>query len=412
LRTEFAPVILMIRHATPGRRKHAHDTLSLLDVGRVMTFGIGPDFAENVIPWLKTNHRWPRFPWLFYARFKDETWIHCIASDSRVVSIDRLADNQKLQVLAAWFDPHENRSHARFYKAGVLAADLVAAGKGDDPLDVVSFQSSAHRKTVLNRCKTARDAVDSFFGALEAKPRDLAVIETIGSLELHDFQGRAIPVDELVEAALTYHAPVTAAENPASAQLLAAIQSGDLEAARQALADGASVEFLPDLGASPLSIVFDLRVVLTHACPSDWRGFAKLLVEAGASIDGYDWESSLICSAIHPNANERAIIECLQALLALGADINARDRGQNRGAAPLHLAVYYSFPEVVRFLINQGGSLDARDPTGKTPLECAESRARNDAKMRFTTDTDNKEARRRAQIVELLREGPSRSNQG
>ena len=115
---------------------------------------------------------------------------------------------------------------------------------------------------------------------------------------------------------------------------------------------------------------------------------------------------------IHPMAEhkEGAIIECIQAILALGGDINARDRGQNRGAAPLHLAVYYMFPQVVRFLINRGASLDARDPTGKTPLECAESRARNDTKITFTTDTEKEEARRRAQIVELLRDGSSRSN--
>src|SRR6516164_36722 len=146
LHAEYASVVLMIRHAKPGRRKHAHDTLSLLDVGRVMTFGLGPDRAESVIPWLKTNHRWPRFPWLYYARFKDETWIHCVASNASVVSIDRLANNENLQVLAAWFDPNENRSHARFSKAGVLAAELVATGKGDVPLQVVSFQSSAHPK--------------------------------------------------------------------------------------------------------------------------------------------------------------------------------------------------------------------------------------------------------------------------
>jgi hypothetical protein len=203
-----------------------------------------------------------------------------------------------------------------------------------------------------------------------------------------------------------------AAENPAAARLLSAFDSGDVEAARQAIADGASVEFLPDVAVSPLSLIFDLPVKLAHSCPRNWRSFAKLLVEAGAPIDGYESESPPICSVIHPMAEnkEAAIIECVQAMLVLGADINVRDRGMNRGATPLHLAVYNSFPEVVRFLIDQGADLDARDAGGLTPLECAQETARND--LDGGSASDNEEARRQAQVLKLLREVSRRGKRG
>jgi hypothetical protein len=63
-----------------------------------------------------------------------------------------------------------------------------------------------------------------------------------------------------------------------------------------------------------------LPVKLAHRCPKNWRDFAKLLVEAGAPIDGPDWESPPICDVIDPMAEHRewAIIECTQTILALG----------------------------------------------------------------------------------------------
>src|SRR5690348_13092238 len=104
----------MIRHATPARRKFAQNAISVLEYDRPMIFGYGPDPAERMVPWLKTNYAWRGIPRLFYARFKDEGWVHCLASQSNLVSADRIARDKNLQVLAAWFDPQENRSYARF----------------------------------------------------------------------------------------------------------------------------------------------------------------------------------------------------------------------------------------------------------------------------------------------------------
>jgi hypothetical protein len=442
LPAESTATVLLIRHVTPARRKLTLHAVQEVEIDRPMWVGAGPNPAKDIIPWLKIHHHGNKFPWLLFARFKGEDWIQCLASNPRLLPAERVANNQKLQVLATWYDPATNRSHAQLYKRGTLAADLVAVGQEDGSLEVVSFKSSAHPKSLFKACKTVREAIVAFFAGVEARAHDLAVSGAGDTFKLHDSRGRVIDVDKLEDLAVTYYTAVTAAENPAASRLFQAILNGDLEAARQAIADGASAEFLPDNALSPLSALLDISAVLSHACPKNWRDIAKLLVDAGAPIDGNDWESPPICSVIQPLArtSQGTLVECLQTILDLGADINVRDRGMNRGATPLHLAVDRSFPELVRFLIDRGSSLNARDGGGRTPLECAERLARNDPDPAATGEpevvadgagdgpptaggdmvsalkslaslvegTPQEQARRRAQVIKLLRDASAR----
>ena len=127
---------------------------------------------------------------------------------------------------------------------------------------------------------------------------------------------QAVRASELEELAITFYVPLTAADNPAAARLCAAIETGDFEAAHQAIADDASLEFVPDLTVSPLSMA------VSDCVRGDWRGIGKLLVEAGSPIDGYVQEDPPICQAISPlTSTEESMIRQLQAILSLGADI-------------------------------------------------------------------------------------------
>ena len=158
----------------------------------------------------------------------------------------------------------------------------------------------------------------------------------------------------------------------------------------------------------------------------------KLLVEAGAPIDGDDWEDSLICSPIKMRGkNEEGAIKRMQAMLSLGASINSRGRLHAVGFTPLHLAVQHEYPRVAQFVIDQGADLDARDKWGRTPLELAEYLASDDPEEesdggandeasstervspQFTrlellvslfSGTPAESARRRIEILRLLRE--------
>jgi hypothetical protein len=388
--------------------------------------GVGPDRAESAVPGLKTYFTGHRLPWELLARFKGESWIHCLASSPRPVPAERLTSSAHLQVLVVSFDPSENQTAARLYKKGRLVAELVAAGKGEAPLEVISFKSSVHPKSFLKKCKTLRQAVEVFFAAVDARLRDLTAFTAPGGLEFQDSQGRDIGADELEELAVTCYAPVTSAESPASVRLKAAIEIGDVAAARQAIADGASLEFLPDFTVSPLSIALNYRN------PGDWVGVARSLVEAGAPIDGYDWEDPPIFSWIGELArlsNNKGVVKGLEATLALGADINCPARIWDKGSTPLHYAVNHSLPAIAEYLVGQGASLKVRNAQGLTPLELAEFLAKKDPPVDLASNAESDpgddqpdrklsllefivaqhsrnpddEVRRRARIVQLLR---------
>jgi hypothetical protein len=212
--TDGTRALLMIRAAAPARRNRAAHTLDLLDIGRPKRVGYGPDTGDTMIPWLRTVstvHK--NDPWLLGARFKRESWIHCIASAPELVSVQRLASNKDLHVLTANFDSQANRTVAQLFKNGSIAAEVALAGKGDDSLEVLWFKSSIKTKAFLKRCHTVRHAVDAFFAGFDAKARDL-VVETTDSFKLMAPGRQAIRASELDELGITYYATLTVAENP------------------------------------------------------------------------------------------------------------------------------------------------------------------------------------------------------
>ena len=58
-------------------------------------------------------------------------------------------------------------------------------------------------------------------------------------------------------------------------------------------------------------------------------------------------------------------VETVQALIAAGADILAKDAS---GATPLHYAAKFGHTETVQALIAAGADIDAKDNNGETPL--------------------------------------------
>ncbi len=440
MHAETCDPILMIRAAS-GRKKDIYEVTRPVEMGRqAVPGGVGPDRAETMVPCLKTHFSGHRFPWVFLARFKEESWIHCLASSPRPVPAERLTSSVHLQVLVVSFDPGKNQTTARLYKKGSLVAELIAPGRGEAPLEVISFKSSVHAKSYLKKCKTVREAVEGFCAAVDATLRDLRAFTADGGLEFQNAQGKAIGAKLLDELEVTCYAPVTSAENPAAVRLKAAIEIGDVAAAGQAISDGASLEFLPDLTVSPLSIALNYR------CPGDWVGVARALVEAGAPIDGYDWEDPPIffwIGALARLSNNKGVIKGLESTLALGADINCPARIWGKGSTPLHSAVQHSLPAIAEFLVGQGASLKARDAQGLTPLELAELLAKNDPAVDLASSAESEdpgddqpdrklsllefiiaqhsgnaddEVKRRARIVQLLRRAkrpaPGRKRQG
>ena len=93
----------------------------------------------------------------------------------------------------------------------------------------------------------------------------------------------------------------------------------------------------------------------------------KALLAAGAEINAKnsDGETPLHCAAWSGQA------ELAKILLQAGAGVNAKDKG---GRTPLHSAAVLSHTETARELLCAGAEVNAKDDDGDTPLDKAKDK--------------------------------------
>ncbi|HLH41614.1 MAG TPA: ankyrin repeat domain-containing protein [Bryobacteraceae bacterium] len=118
--------------------------------------------------------------------------------------------------------------------------------------------------------------------------------------------------------------------------MLRAAKAGDVEVIRFLLAHGADPKLATRNGINPVMAAAGLGTK-----EEDTTGRRKTEAEA---------------------------IESIQLLLDAGVDVNAAD---SRGQTALHGAAEKGYDQVVKFLAEHGGKLDAKDRQGKTPLDAA-----------------------------------------
>ena len=101
---------------------------------------------------------------------------------------------------------------------------------------------------------------------------------------------------------------------------------------------------------------------------SNTRGVTPVMAAAGLGSVDADTRGLYTTEDVQQRS-----IESLKLLLAAGADINAKD-GQ-RGLTPLHEAARWGWNDVVRFLVEHGANLQAKDNRGMTPVDSALGKA-------------------------------------
>jgi ankyrin repeat protein len=133
-----------------------------------------------------------------------------------------------------------------------------------------------------------------------------------------------------------------------------AAQAGDVEAITRLVAAGADVNARDKHGNTPLK----------YASAEPVPDAVRKLIELGADVNLGDDRgfTPLHCAAAHGFYAEA--VEMAEALLARGADVNARSR--ELGLVPLHEA---TGGDVIRLLVARGADPNVRSDAGLTPLE-------------------------------------------
>jgi ankyrin repeat protein len=101
---------------------------------------------------------------------------------------------------------------------------------------------------------------------------------------------------------------------------------------------------------------------------SNNRGITPVMAAAGLGSTDADTRGLYTTEDVQQRS-----IESLKLLLAAGADINAKDG--TRGLTPLHEAARWGWNDVVRFLVDHGADLQAKDNRGMTPVDSAMGKA-------------------------------------
>ena len=153
-----------------------------------------------------------------------------------------------------------------------------------------------------------------------------------------------------VEAKPVKLVPEAKPVNPkANKALLNAVKKGEIEAAKQAITDGANLNTKDERGTTPIHI----------AAGRGNLGLMKLLVKKGANIETKNDNGD---SLLHM-ASISAQKDVFEYLVEKGANVNAKNRD---GTTPLHVANYHE--EVASFLIKNGADVNAKDGFGSTPI--------------------------------------------
>lgn len=141
-----------------------------------------------------------------------------------------------------------------------------------------------------------------------------------------------------------------------SQALFTAIADRDTDRVSQLLAAGADVDARDEDGATPLM----------HAAHAGDLALVRLLLAAGADVHATDRNAwTALAKAMHNADLDRGFPDVAQALLAAGADVEARI---GYGVRPLMLAAAYGEAAVVQVMLDAGADVLARNDGGLTAL--------------------------------------------
>ena len=137
-----------------------------------------------------------------------------------------------------------------------------------------------------------------------------------------------------------------------------ALREGNIEAVKQAIADGVDVNAKDDYGVTPMY----------RAAYIGHKEIANLLISKGADVNAKNDDG---WTPLH-QASAGGHKEVAELLIGKGADVNAK---ADDGRTPLHSAAYWGRKEVAALLIGKGADVNTKievgEYKGQTPLDIA-----------------------------------------
>ena len=159
-----------------------------------------------------------------------------------------------------------------------------------------------------------------------------------------------------------------------NAALLQAVNQGDVNAIRQLIQQGASVDARNNYGLTALHIA-------ANSCKSE---VIHCLIELGANVnaDIVSAEQQSPATPLHMVAGTQypETLKCLIALLAGGANLNALD---NNGRTPLHIAAINNRFWAVKFFLIAQANTTMTDVNGQMPVHAAAASGATEALTAF-----------------------------
>jgi len=190
-----------------------------------------------------------------------------------------------------------------------------------------------------------------------------------GNTLLHEALPRAFDEGhvKIVELCLAKGLDVNALNNDHSTPLHAAAWRGDGEFAELLLSKGADLNAKNKEGATPLA--YAVQDTARNVVRANRNRTAQLLINAGADLDvGSNVKDGK--TLLHWAAG-KGFTKVIEALVAKGADVNARTESLSRTdqrKTPLHVAAYEGHAESVKVLVANGADVHAVDKGKNTPL--------------------------------------------
>ena len=136
-----------------------------------------------------------------------------------------------------------------------------------------------------------------------------------------------------------------------------AVEAGNIEAVKQAIADGEDVN-------APSDINLKGRTPLHIAILKDNEEIAAILISNNANLNAKDERGY---APIHIAAG-RGNLRLIKLLVNKGANMEIK---QQNGDSLLHMASTFAQKDVVEYLVEKGANINAKNRDGKTPLHVA-----------------------------------------